>query len=48
MGLLMSETMLIDPMLDDTTWLRESLSDWAYEQDAARESGEHEAAHPTR
>lgn len=48
MGLLMSDTMLIDPTLDDTTWLRESLSDWAYEQDAARDAAEHEAAHATR
>ena len=48
MGLLMSEITLIDPTLDDTTWLRESLSDWTYEQDAARDAGEYEAAHPLR
>jgi hypothetical protein len=48
MGLLMSDTMLIDPTLDDATWLRESLGDWAYEQDAARDAAEHEATRPTR
>ena len=48
MGLLMSDTMLIDPTLDDATWLRESLCDWAYEQDATRDAAEHEATHPTR
>jgi hypothetical protein len=29
MGLLMSDTMLIDPMLDDTVWLRDGLGAWA-------------------
>jgi hypothetical protein len=48
MGLLMSDTTLIDPTLDDTTWLHESLRDWTYDQDAARDAAEHEAAHSTR
>ena len=47
MGLLMSDTMLIDPGLDDTTWRRESLSEWTYELDAARDVAEREAAHQT-
>jgi hypothetical protein len=48
MGLLMSDTMLIDLALDDTTWLRDTLTEWAYEQDAGRDAAEHEVAHPTR
>lgn len=48
MGLLMSDTMMVDLTLDDTTWLRESLGEWAYEQDAARDAAEYEATHPTR
>jgi hypothetical protein len=35
MGLLMSDTMLIDPMLDDTAWLRASLGAWACGLDVA-------------
>ena len=46
MGLLMSETMLLDLTLDDTTWMCESLSDWTYELDAVRDAAEHEAARP--
>jgi hypothetical protein len=30
MGLLMSDTMLIDPMADDATWLAERLREWSY------------------
>ena len=48
MGLLMSDTTLIDPTLDDTAWLRESLSDWAFEQEAARDAAEAEVTYPTR
>ena len=48
MGLLMSDTTLIDPTLDDTAWLRESLRDWTYEQDAARDAAEHEATSLTQ
>jgi hypothetical protein len=47
MGLLMSDTVLIDPMLDDTAWLRESLSEWVHAPDALRDSYEHEAAEST-
>ena len=43
----MSDTMLIDPMLDDTLRLRDGLSEWAYAMDAARDCYEHEAADPT-
>jgi hypothetical protein len=43
MGLLMSETTLLDLPLDDTTWMRESLADWTYELDAARAAAEHAA-----
>jgi hypothetical protein len=47
MGLLMSDTTLIDPMLDDTTRLLDYLSDWASAMDAARNPYQHEAADPT-
>jgi hypothetical protein len=47
MGLLMSDTLLIDPMLDDTLRLRDGLSEWAYAMDAARDRYEHEAVDPT-
>ena len=46
MGLLMSDTMLIDPLLDDTMRLRDGLGAWAYAPDAARDVYEHEAADP--
>jgi hypothetical protein len=42
MGLLMSDTMLIDPMLDDTAWLRDSLGAWTYGPDVASERYEDE------
>ena len=48
MGLLMSDTTLIDPTLDDTTWLHESLRDWAHDQDVSRDVAEYEPAYPTR
>jgi hypothetical protein len=44
MGLLMSDTMLIDPMLDDAAWLRNAVSDWASALDAARDAYEYESA----
>ena len=34
MGLLMSESMPLDHMLDDTAWMRERLSEWLYAADA--------------
>ena len=42
MGLLMSDTMLIDPTLDETMRLLDNLSDLEYADDAARESYEHD------
>jgi hypothetical protein len=42
MGLLMSDTVLIDPMLDDTLRLRDGLGAWAYALDVARDPYEHE------
>ena len=47
MGLLMSDTVLIDPMLDDTRRLLDGLSEWAYALDAASDRYDYEAADPT-
>jgi hypothetical protein len=47
MGLLISDTMLIDRMLDDTLRLRAGLGAWAYALDVARDAYEHEAAELT-
>jgi hypothetical protein len=47
MGLLMSDTTLIDPMLDTTAWMHESLSEWVYAIDAARDASEYEVADQT-
>ena len=47
MGLLMSDTLLIDPMLDETLRLRDGLSEWAYGLDVARDPYDHEAVGPT-
>ena len=44
MGLLLSDTVLIDPLLDDTMRLRDGLGAWAYETDAPRDRYEREAA----
>jgi hypothetical protein len=44
MGLLMSDTMPSDPMLDDAAWMRESVSAWVQATDAARDPYEYEAA----
>ena len=46
MGLLMSDTTLIDPLLDATLWLRDGLGAWAYATDVAREPYEHESSDP--
>ena len=46
MGLLMSDALLIDPMLDDTLRLRDGLSEWAYAMDPMCDRYEHEAADP--
>jgi hypothetical protein len=47
MGLLLSDTTLIDPMLDDTLRLLDYLSEGPYAMDAARNPYQHEAADPT-
>ena len=47
MGLLMSDTLLIDPLPDDTLRLRDRLSTWAYTLDVASDSYDYEAADPT-
>jgi len=47
MGLLMSDTMLIDPLLDETLRLLDGLSEWAYTLDATRDRYEHETVEPT-
>ena len=44
MGLLMSDTVLIDPLRDETPRLRDGLGVWAYVLEAARDIYEHEAA----
>ena len=44
MGLLMSETMLIDPLLDKTVWSRDAMGAWAYAPDATYGGDRHEAA----
>jgi hypothetical protein len=46
MGLLMSDTTLIDPLLDDTLWLRDGLGAWAYTTDVASDPYENEMADP--
>jgi hypothetical protein len=46
MGLLMSDTMTLDPMLDDTMRWREGLSEWAYVFDTAADPHGHETADP--
>jgi hypothetical protein len=44
MGLLMSDTLLIDPTLDDTLALHDSLSAWTYALDPTCDAHEHETA----
>ena len=44
MGLLMSDTMPRDPLLDETLRSWDGLGAWAYELDVARDPYEHEAA----
>ena len=46
MGLLMSDTLLIDPMLVETLRLRDGLSEWTYALAATCDGYEQEAAHP--
>ena len=47
MGLLMSDTVLIDPLLDETLRLRDGLGAWAYALDLGRDRFEHEAPGPS-
>jgi hypothetical protein len=47
MGLLMSDTLLIDPLLDETLRLRDGLGAWAYAPGVARGVDEHGVAYPT-
>ena len=47
MGLLLSDTVLLDPLLEDTMRLRDGLGAWAYALDAASDRYDYEAADPT-
>jgi len=47
MGLLMSDTMPSDLMLDDAAWMRESVSAWVQATDAARDPYDYEGAEPS-
>ena len=47
MGLLLSDTVLIDPLLDETLRLRDGLGAWAYAMDAAPDPYESEAIDPS-
>jgi hypothetical protein len=47
MGLLMSDTVLIDPLLDETTRLRDGLGEWAYALEMSRDAYGDEAADST-
>ena len=44
MGLLMSDTLLIDPTLDETMHLLDCLSELAYANDAARDPDDNDGA----
>ena len=46
MGLLLSDTVLLDPLLDETLRLRDGLGAWAYAPDVARDPYDYEAADP--
>jgi len=46
MGLLLSDTVLLDPLLDETLRLRDGLGAWAYTPDAVHDAYEHEPADP--
>jgi len=46
MGLLLSDSVLIDPLLDDTMWLRDGLGAWAYAPEVELDAYEHEPADP--
>jgi hypothetical protein len=44
MGLLMSDTLLIDPLLDEAMRLLDGFTAWAYAPDDGRDSDDHEGA----
>lgn len=44
MGLLMSDTVLLDPLLDETMWLRDGLREWPSVQDVVRDADDREVA----
>jgi hypothetical protein len=46
MGLLLSDTTLIDPLLDDTVWLRDGPGVWAYAPDASSAGYDQAVADP--
>jgi hypothetical protein len=48
MGLLMADTVLIDPLLDEMLRLRDDLGAWAFAVEGTRDYPEHEAADPDR
>ena len=43
MGLLMSDTVLTDPMADDLNWLAERLREWTYASETGFETFESES-----
>jgi len=43
-GLLISDTVMLDPLLDDAMRMRDGLGAWPYATDVARDAYEHEAA----
>jgi hypothetical protein len=46
MGLLLSDTVLLDPLLDETLRLRDGMGAWAYAPEVAIDAYEHELADP--
>lgn len=44
MGLLLSDTVLIDPLLDETLRLRDGLGDWPYALEVVSHADERETA----
>ncbi len=47
MGFLMSDAMPLDALLGTTTWMHESLTDWAYAPDTTPDRREYEIEDPT-
>ena len=44
MGLLMSDTTMIDPLLDEVIWARDAVGAWAYALDATPDDDERAVA----